>query len=71
MAMFVDRHAVASEKQAHVPSSDIRVVAWQKGRLFCDMSLLYTKFAGQMGSRWVVVPSKQTSQSSRVANIHG
>ena len=29
------------------------------------------KFPGQMGSSWVVVPSKQTSQPGHVANIHG
>jgi hypothetical protein len=71
MAMFVDRHAVTSGKQAHAPSRDVGGVAWQNCRLFCDMSLLYTKLSGQMGSRRMVVPRKQTSKSSRVASIHG
>jgi hypothetical protein len=49
MAMFVDRHAVTSEKQADAPSRDVGGVAWQKCRLFCDMSLLYTKLSASDG----------------------
>ena len=60
MAMFMERHTVASEKQAYAPSRDVGAVAWQRCMLFCDMSLLYTKLSGQMGSCRVVVPLKQT-----------
>jgi hypothetical protein len=56
MVMFMDRHAVTSEKQANAPSRDVRAMAWQYCRLFCDMTLLYTKLSGQMGSRRMVVP---------------
>ena len=62
MAMFMDRHAVASKKQPNAPSRDVRLGTWQMCRLFCDMSLLYARFPGQMGSWRVVVPSKQTSR---------
>ena len=47
MAMFIDRHAVASRKQAHAPSQDSRVEVWQKCKLTCDMNLLHTRFPGQ------------------------
>lgn len=71
MAMFMGRHDVASKKQVHVPSQDVRVVAWQKCRWFCDMSLLYTKFAGQMGGRWMVVLSnKHHSQAALQASTN-
>lgn len=70
MAMFMDRHAVASEKQAHAPSPDVWAEAWQKRRFFRDMTLLYTRFPGQTDSRWMMVPSKQTSQSGSGASIH-
>lgn len=62
MAMFMDRHAVASKKQAEAVSRDARLGAWQDCRLFRDMSLLYARLPSQMSSWRVVVPSEQTSR---------